>query len=315
MVSVAPDGVCRWRLEPVGAMRVPGVVFAHRGPAAGRAGGSGVAAGGERGDTARCRRGVVRHAGRPLGIRVPDRRGGGHRPGPRRGDLPGGVGFDISCGVRLLTSTITRADAAAHPKRLMDLLGAATPRGMGRGGVLPATGQAELDEILAGGSAYAVRRGFGVPADLVFCEDGGAVAGADPGAVGARALERGRGQVGSLGSGNHFLEVQAIDRIYDERVARTVGLRPDLLCLMIQCGVAGLGHQICSDHVRVMSAMNRYGIQVPDPQLACAPVASPESRRYLGAMAAAANYGRANRQLLTNEARRCFRDAGLGRVS
>lgn len=236
---------------------------------------------------------------------------------PARGGVisPGGVGFDISCGVRLLTSTITRADAAAHPKRLMDLLGAATPRGMGRGGVLPATGQAELDEILAGGSAYAVRRGFGVPADLVFCEDGGAVAGADPGAVGARALERGRGQVGSLGSGNHFLEVQAIDRIYDERVARTVGLRPDLLCLMIQCGVAGLGHQICSDHVRVMSAMNRYGIQVPDPQLACAPVASPESRRYLGAMAAAANYGRANRQLLTNEARRCFRDAGLGRVS
>jgi tRNA-splicing ligase RtcB (3'-phosphate/5'-hydroxy nucleic acid ligase) len=313
MVSVAPDGVCRWRLEPVGAMRVPGVVFATAGLLPDAPGDQAL----QQVANVATLPGVVEasyampdvHWGYGFPI------GGVAATDPAHGGVisPGGVGFDISCGVRLLTSTITRADAAAHLKRLMDLLGAATPRGMGRGGVLPATGPAELDEILAGGSAYAVRRGFGVPADLVFCEDGGAVAGADPGAVGARALERGRGQVGSLGSGNHFLEVQAVDRIYDERVARTVGLRPDLLCLMIHCGSRGLGHQICSDHVRVMlSAMNRYGIQVPDPQLACAPVASPEGRRYLGAMAAAANYGRANRQLLTHEARRCFRDAGLG---
>jgi tRNA-splicing ligase RtcB len=226
---------------------------------------------------------------------------------------PGGVGFDISCGVRLHTSTVTRAEAAPHLEHLMDLLGAATPRGTGRGGVLPPASTAELDNILRGGSAYAVERGFGTPADLTFCEDAGAVPDADPAAVSARALERGRGQVGSLGSGNHFLEVQAVDRIYDEHAAEALGLRPGLICLMIHCGSRGLGHQICSDHVRTMlSAIGRHGITVPDPQLACAPVESGEGRSYLAAMAAAANYGRANRQLLTHAARRCFRDAGLG---
>ncbi|WP_442877651.1 RtcB family protein [Dactylosporangium sp. AC04546] len=312
-MSVAPDGACRWRIEPVGAMRVPGVVFATAGLLPDAPGDQAL----QQVANVATLPGVVEasyampdvHWGYGFPI------GGVAATDPARGGVisPGGVGFDISCGVRLLTSTVTRADAAAHLGRLMDLLGAATPRGMGRGGVLPAVQPAELDEFLAGGSAYAVRRGFGVPADLVFCEDGGAVAGADPGAVGPRALERGRGQVGSLGSGNHFLEVQAVDRIYDERVAHAVGLRRDLLCLMIHCGSRGLGHQICSDHVRVMlSAMDRYGIQVPDPQLACAPVPSPEGRRYLAAMAAAANYGRANRQLLTQAARRGFRDAGLG---
>ncbi|MGI5240453.1 RtcB family protein [Dactylosporangium sp. CA-139066] len=313
MVTVVPDGECRWRIEPAGSMLVPGVVFATEGllPDA-------------PGDQALQQ--VANVASLPgiveASYAMPDVHwgygfpiGGVAATDPARGGVisPGGVGFDISCGVRLLASAVTRADAAPHLGRLMDLLGAATPRGMGRGGVLPAAQPAELDEILLGGSAYTVERGFGVPGDLAFCEDGGAVAGADPGAVSARALDRGRGQVGSLGSGNHFLEVQAVDRIYDERVADALGLRPDVLCLMIHCGSRGLGHQICSDHVRVMlSAMRRYGIQVPDPQLACAPVTSPEGRRYLAAMAAAANYGRANRQLLTHAARRSFRDAGLG---
>jgi tRNA-splicing ligase RtcB len=228
---------------------------------------------------------------------------------------PGGVGFDISCGVRLLTSAVTRGDASAHLDRLMDLLGAATPRGMGRGGVLPQASQTDLERILLDGSGYAVERGFGVPADLTFCEDRGAVAGADPAAVGTRARERGRGQLGSLGSGNHFLEVQAVDRIYRPAAADALGLRPDLICVMIHCGSRGLGHQICSDHVRTMlQAMPRYGISVPDPQLACAPVESQEGRRYLAAMAAAANYGRANRHLLAHAARGCFTDAGLGEL-
>jgi tRNA-splicing ligase RtcB len=198
----------------------------------------------------------------------------------------------------------------------MDLLDLAIPRGTGHGGVLPRVSAAELEQILRGGSAYAVERGFGVPADLTFCEDAGAVSGADLGSVSARALERGRTQVGSLGSGNHFLELQAVETVYDARVAEALGLRPDLICLMIHCGSRGLGHQICSDHVHTMqSAMSRYGISVPDPQLACAPVDSPEGGRYLGAMAAAANYGRANRQLLTHAARQAFATAGLGELN
>ncbi|MEV8516819.1 RtcB family protein [Dactylosporangium sp. NPDC051484] len=315
MVTVVADGVCRWRIEPAGAMRVPGVVFATAGLLPDAPGDQALR---QVADVATLP-GIVEasyampdvHWGYGFPI------GGVAATDPALGGVisPGGVGFDISCGVRLLTSTVTRAEAAPHAGRLMDLLGAATPRGMGRGGVLPAAQPAELDAILLGGSAYAVERGFGVPEDLTFCEDGGAVSDADPGAVSARALERGRGQLGSLGSGNHFLEVQAVDSVFDERVAGALGLRPGLLCLMIHCGSRGLGHQICSDHVRVMlTAMGRYGIHVPDPQLACAPVTSPEGTAYLAAMAAAANYGRANRQLLTHAARRCFRDAGLGEL-
>ncbi len=229
---------------------------------------------------------------------------------------PGGVGFDISCGVRLLVSNHTRAESTGRLEPLMDLLAAAIPRGMGRGGVLPVADAEVLEGILVGGSAYAVQHGFGVPADLTFCEDAGAVSGADPAAVSARALERGRAQVGSLGSGNHFLEVQAVDQIYDSSAAEAMGLRPDLVCVMIHCGSRGLGHQICSDYVCTMlSAMRGHGISVPDQQLACAPVMSAGGQRYLTAMAAAANYGRANRQLLTHATRRAFADAGLGELS
>jgi tRNA-splicing ligase RtcB len=195
----------------------------------------------------------------------------------------------------------------------MGRLAAEIPSGMGRGGVMRQLGREELTGVLVDGSKYVVDRGYGEPDDLTFCEDGGAVAGADPGTVGERALERGRGQLGSLGSGNHFLEVQAVDAVYRPHDAEVLGLRPDLLCVMIHSGSRGLGHQICTDHVRTMqSVMPRYGIQVPDSQLACAPVESPEGQRYLAAMAAAANYGRANRQLLAHATRGAFADAGLG---
>ncbi|PWR11703.1 RNA-splicing ligase RtcB [Micromonospora acroterricola] len=220
---------------------------------------------------------------------------------------PGGVGFDISCGVRLLTAGLDRSELPRVLDALMDGLDPAVPRGMGRGAVWQLADRAELDAVLRGGSRYAVERGHGVPRDLARCEDGGAVADADPAQVSERAVQRGQGQVGSLGSGNHFLEVQAVEEVYDEPVAAAFGLRLGQVCVMIHSGSRGLGHQICTDHVRIMErVMPRHGIEVPDRQLACAPVNSPEGQAYLGAMAAAANYARANRQLLTEAARRVF---------
>ncbi|MEU4383399.1 RtcB family protein [Micromonospora echinofusca] len=220
---------------------------------------------------------------------------------------PGGVGFDISCGVRLLAADTDRDGLRPRLGALMDGLGEATPRGMGRGAVWHLSDRAELDAVLRGGSRYAVERGFGVQRDLERCEDAGAVGDADPARVSERAIERGAGQVGSLGSGNHFLEVQAVDEVYDDAVATAFGLRPGQVCVMIHCGSRGLGHQICTDYVRKMEkVMARHGIHVPDRQLACAPVSSAEGRAYLGAMAAAANYARANRQLLADAARRVF---------
>ncbi|WP_406069280.1 RtcB family protein [Micromonospora sp. NBC_01638] len=227
---------------------------------------------------------------------------------------PGGVGFDISCGVRLLTAELDRAELARVLDALMGGLDPAVPRGMGRGAVWQLADRAELDAVLRGGSRYAVERGHGVPRDLARCEDGGVVADADPAQVSDRAVQRGQGQVGSLGSGNHFLEVQVVEEVYDEPVAAAFGLRLGQVCVMVHSGSRGLGHQICTDHVRIMErVMPRHGIEVPDRQLACAPVESPEGRAYLGAMAAAANYARANRQLLAEAARRVFaRVAGTG---
>ncbi|MFI7428018.1 RtcB family protein [Micromonospora sp. NPDC049836] len=220
---------------------------------------------------------------------------------------PGGVGFDISCGVRLLAADLDRDALRPRLDALMDGLGEATPRGMGTGAVWHLTGGDELDAVLRGGSRYAVERGFGVRRDLDRCEDFGAVDDANPAQVSQRAVERGARQVGSLGSGNHFLEVQAVAELYDEPVAAAFGLRAGQVCVMIHCGSRGLGHQICTDYVRELEkVMPGYGIRVPDRQLACAPVSSHQGRAYLGAMAAAANYARANRQLLAHAARQVF---------
>ncbi|MGE5291147.1 MAG: RtcB family protein [Micromonosporaceae bacterium] len=231
---------------------------------------------------------------------------------------PGGVGFDISCGVRLLAAGMDAGELAPVLGRVMDRLAATIPRGARRGAVWRLTGRAEMEKVLLGGAVYAVEQGHGVQRDLDRCEDGGAVADADPGQVSGRAVDRGLGQVGSLGSGNHFLEIQVVEQVFDPETAQRFGLATGQVCVMIHCGSRGLGHQICGDHVRVMDkAMGRYGIAVPDRQLACAPVGSPEGRGYLGAMAAAANYGRANRQLLTEAARHVFAEtanAGLDLV-
>jgi tRNA-splicing ligase RtcB len=220
---------------------------------------------------------------------------------------PGGVGFDISCGVRLLAAGLTRDDIKPRLAVLMDRLAAVTPCGAGRGAIWNLRGTRQMDEVLTGGARYALAQGYGTDRDLSRCEDGGTVAGADPGQVSSRAMDRGLRQVGSLGSGNHFLEVQAVDRIYDTRVASRFGVSETEVCVMIHCGSRGLGHQICGDHVRAMEgSMRRYGITVPDRQLACAPVDSPEGRAYLAAMAAAANYGRVNRHVLAHRAREVF---------
>ena len=306
-VELVADGVDRWRIAMTGAMRVPGVVYAPESllPALAEE---------------RALMQVVNVASLPgiveASYAMPDVHwgygfpiGGVAATDVQRGGVvsPGGVGFDISCGVRLLVSPLGAHEVTPRLEDLMDRLDARVPTGLGSGGVWGLDGDAELADVLAGGSRYAVERGLGVPADLDRCEDGGVLAGAEPGLVSQQARDRGLRQVGSLGSGNHFLEVQSVDRVFDEAVATAFGLHQGQVCVMIHCGSRGLGHQVCSDHVRTMlGAMTRFGIKVPDRQLACAPVESPEGRAYLGAMAAAANYGRANRQALTAAVRDVF---------
>jgi tRNA-splicing ligase RtcB len=306
-VELVEEAPYRFRIDPYEGMRVPGVVFASRDllpdPAEDRSL--------EQVANVATLPGIVGASyampdihwgyGFPIGgVAATDVDAGGVVS-------PGGVGFDISCGVRLLVADLDRTQLPPSLEALMDGLDGAIPRGMGKGAVWHLANRRQLDEVLAGGSRYAVERGFGVDRDLARCEDYGVVADADPGRVSDAAAQRGLGQVGSLGSGNHFLEVQAVERVYDKPVADAFGLHEGQICVMIHCGSRGLGHQICTDHVRAEEAvMPRYGITVPDRQLACAPVSSPDGQAYLMAMAAAANYARANRQLLGEAARRVF---------
>ena len=168
----------------------------------------------------------------------------------------------------------------------------------------------DLARVLLDGAAWAISRGFGQPDDLDRLEEGGCLPGADPALVSARALERGSSQVGTLGSGNHFAEIQYVSEIYDEATAAAFGLRRDQVTVMIHSGSRGLGHQVCDDHLRIMlDATRRYGIEIPDRQLCCAPIASPEGRAYVGAMAAAANFAFANRQVMSHWVRESVADA------
>ncbi len=220
---------------------------------------------------------------------------------------PGGVGFDISCGVRLLIAPMGRDELRADLEKLMDRLDRDIPRGLGRGAVWEIDDEDKLVQILLRGSAYAVERGHGTERDLERTEDRGLLPDADPTRVSNRAVDRGIAQVGSLGSGNHFLEIQYVEQIVDADVAQGFGLHEGQVAVMIHTGSRGLGHQICQDHVRKMKpAMEAYGIAVPDRQLACAPVGSTQGKAYLQAMAAGANFGRANRQLLGEAVRDAF---------
>jgi len=214
---------------------------------------------------------------------------------------PGGVGFDICCGVRLLASALTEEEFRRHGSQIMGELDARIPRGLGKGAV---AAKRLLDDVLERGAAAAADAGFGVAADLERCEERGTSRGADPGRLSSRALERGSGQLGSLGAGNHFLEIQVVDRLEDPEAAAAFGLAPGMVTVMIHCGSRGLGHQVCTDYLADMGrAMSRHGISMPDRQLACVPVRSREGEGYLGAMAAAANFAWANRHVLAHAAR------------
>jgi tRNA-splicing ligase RtcB len=225
---------------------------------------------------------------------------------------PGGVGFDVNCGVRLLTSRIEREELERRKDRLADALYEAVPSGMGRGRTDFRMSRRELELVLVDGPASLVERGFGEVEDLDHIESGGKLAGAEPGAVSARAYERGLPQIGTLGSGNHFLEVQYVDDIYDEETARVFGLIPGTITVLIHSGSRGLGHQVCTDYVeRFLEAAPRYGIELVDRQLAAAPIESPEGQEYLEAMASAANFAFANRQLISHFTRKAFVSAGF----
>ena len=215
---------------------------------------------------------------------------------------PGAIGFDINCGVRLLRTGLEAADVMPRIPALVDALYAAIPTGVGARSTVSLSAR-DLAAVMEQGAAWAVSRGHGESADLERIESGGRLVGAQGGAVSARARERGLRQLGSLGSGNHFLELQVVDEIHDERVAAGLQVRLGALAIMIHTGSRGLGHQVCTDYLAVTgAALRRYGITVPDRQLACAPVGSSEAIDYLAAMRAAANFAFANRQVLAHAA-------------
>jgi tRNA-splicing ligase RtcB len=219
---------------------------------------------------------------------------------------PGGVGFDINCGVRLLRTALKRDDVAPRLRDLVQQLFREVPCGTGGSGFVKVSPR-DLEHLLTRGAGWMVEHGYGVARDIEFAEAAGALEGADPDAVSDRAKERGRPQVGTLGSGNHFLEVQYVERVEDEQAARAYGLSVGQIVVLIHSGSRGLGHQVCTDALREMGpAMARHGIHVPDRQLACVPVQSREGQRYLAAMRAAANFAWANRQGMTHFVRQAF---------
>ncbi len=225
---------------------------------------------------------------------------------------PGGVGFDINCGVRLLRSSLSRAELEPVKDKLADILYARIPAGVGSERRDVRLGRKDLKRVLLEGAPYVIRLGYGVDGEARFIESGGRLAGADPERVSPRALERGAPQLGTLGSGNHFLEVQYVDRIYDQAAAEAFGLFLGQVTVLIHSGSRGLGHQVCQDYVeRFLARLPAYGIELPDRQLAAAPIQSPDGQAYLRAMAAAANFAFANRQLIAHFVREAFETAGF----
>lgn len=225
---------------------------------------------------------------------------------------PGGVGYDINCGMRLLRSDLTLAELGPGLGKLMDLLAAKVPAGVGSEGPIHLE-RRDLDRVLVEGAGWAASAGYGWPEDVERLEETGALAGADPGRVSTEAKERGRDQLGTLGSGNHFIEVQVVEEVFDQAVAEAFGLHRDQIVVMLHSGSRGLGHQVCTDYLKVMDrAAARLGLKLPDRQLSCAPINSEEGRAYFAAMAAAANYAWANRSCLAHWVREAFAGA-LGR--
>jgi tRNA-splicing ligase RtcB len=297
----------RWLIPRQGSMRVEGLVYADR-----------ALISDIRGDQAvrqvmnvACLPGIV---GRSIGM--PDIHwgygfaiGGVAAFDPEKGGVisPGGVGYDINCGVRLLRSDIHVDDVARHAPRLMDQIQRDVPAGVGAGYARFKLSEDSVRAVLSEGASWAVNEGFGSDSDLERIESGGVLEGADPSQVSARAVTRGRPQLGTVGSGNHFIEVGYVDEVYDRTAAARLGLDVGTVTVFIHSGSRGLGHQVCTDFLDVMlDASHAYGIDLPDKQLACAPLDSPEAERYLGAMAAAANFAFANRQLMAHRVRTAF---------
>ncbi len=218
----------------------------------------------------------------------------------------GGVGFDISCGIRCLRTNLDLTTLAPRLERLADVLFRAIPAGVGEEGQLKLS-PGELDAVMRGGAQWALRHGYGVAADLEYIEERGCVAGAVPAEVSDLAKRRQRGEMGTLGSGNHYFEIQVVERIYDAQAAEAYGIAAGQVLVSIHCGSRGLGHQVGTDYlVTLAKAAGRLGIRLPERELACAPIKSPEGQQYLGAMNAAINIALANRQILTHLARAAF---------
>jgi tRNA-splicing ligase RtcB len=226
---------------------------------------------------------------------------------------PGGVGYDINCGVRLLASKLTREEVQPRLRELVNELFRRVPTGVGAAGAFRAS-RDQLQQVVTHGARWAVQRGLGTEADLEHLEENGGIAGSDRTRVSDRAWQRGLDQLGTLGSGNHFLEVGYVAEVFDERAAQTMGLFPGQVTVIIHCGSRGFGYQVCEDYLALMDrAARKYHIELPDRQLACAPIESEEGQAYLGAMHCAINYAFANRQVITHHTREAFANA-LGRT-
>ncbi|HZV55370.1 MAG TPA: RtcB family protein [Rhodocyclaceae bacterium] len=304
-------GEFEWELPKSGAMRVPGIIFASRGLV-------------EAMDD-KVREQVANVAGLPgivaASYAMPDAHWGYGFPigGVAAFDADdggvvsaGGVGFDISCGVRTLHTGLKLADIEAHQTRLADVLYASIPAGVGSTGTIRLDAAA-MTAMLKGGARWAVQEGYGDAADLARIEEHGCVAGADPAAVSEQARKRQRDEMGTLGSGNHYLEVQVVGEIFDAAAARAYGLTAGDVVVSIHCGSRGLGHQIGTDYLREMVvAAPAAGIALPDRELACAPLKSALGQRYLGAMRAGINCALANRQILSHLTRQAFADVFPG---
>jgi tRNA-splicing ligase RtcB len=227
---------------------------------------------------------------------------------------PGGIGYDINCGVRLLGSRLTYQEAKPYLNDLATALNKYCPSGVGKGGHIRLTTK-EIEAVCRDGSSWAKKNGYASEQDLRRTEDKGRLDGADPKHVSPRALNRGSDQVGSLGAGNHFIEIDVIEKVFEPKAAQAMGLVEGNLVLQIHCGSRGLGHQVCSDYVKsLQKAVQRYGIELPDRSLVCAPMDSPEGEAYLAAMACAANFAFANRQVLSHYAREAFESVLAGKL-
>ena len=310
MREIAPF---EWEIEPEPPMRVPGRVFASRRMV-------------EAGELENALQQVKNVAALPgivgASYAMPDIHWGYGFPigGVAAFDVsegvisPGGVGYDIACGVRLIRTDVRADQVRGKLPALLHELSRSVPTGTGRGGGIDLD-RAELERVLVDGSRWAVGRGLGREQDLDRTEDGGALDGAEPGEVSERAYARGLNTLGSLGAGNHFLEVQVVEEIVADDAAAALGIEREHVCVMVHCGSRGMGHQVCTDFLREMErAASRERIELPDRQLACASFSSPAGRRYYGAMVAASNFARANRQVITERVRKAFRQV-LGPVA